>query len=78
MTLDAELNLLVCEHVSSSLVRERVRRGQPSRHLVPEPVRALVESEGLYREESHAASPGGTGETVLGWVGSPFDPEVTP
>jgi nicotinate-nucleotide adenylyltransferase len=64
--------------VSSSLVRERVRRGQPIRHLVPEPVRALVESEGLYRAESHAASPGDTGETVLGWVGSPFDPEVTP
>ena len=35
--------------ISSSLVRERVRRGQPIRHLVPEPVRALIESEGLYR-----------------------------
>jgi len=64
--------------VSSSLVRERVRRGRPIRHLVPEPVRALIESEGLYRVAPGAAAPGDTGETVLGWVGSPFDPEVTP
>jgi nicotinate-nucleotide adenylyltransferase len=37
--------------VSSTVVRDRVRRGEPIRHLVPGPVRELIEREGLYREE---------------------------
>lgn len=36
--------------VSSTLVRDRVRRGEPIRHLVPEPVREIIEGERLYRE----------------------------
>ena len=35
--------------VSSSAVRARVAAGRPIRWLVPEPVRAIVEAEGLYR-----------------------------
>ncbi|HEY3615144.1 MAG TPA: nicotinate-nucleotide adenylyltransferase [Gaiellales bacterium] len=35
--------------ISSSLIRERVALGRPIRHLVPEPVRELIEAEGLYR-----------------------------
>ena len=36
--------------ISSSLVRERVRAGRPIRYFVPDAVRELIESEGLYRE----------------------------
>jgi nicotinate-nucleotide adenylyltransferase len=35
--------------ISSSMIRERVALGRPIRHLVPEPVRELIEAEGLYR-----------------------------
>jgi nicotinate-nucleotide adenylyltransferase len=35
--------------ISSSMIRERVAVGRPIRHLVPEPVRELIEAEGLYR-----------------------------
>jgi nicotinate-nucleotide adenylyltransferase len=34
--------------VSSSLVRARVREGRPIRYFVPDAVRELIESEGLY------------------------------
>jgi nicotinate-nucleotide adenylyltransferase len=34
--------------VSSSAVRERVASGRPIRWLVPDPVQAIVEAEGLY------------------------------
>jgi nicotinate-nucleotide adenylyltransferase len=66
--------------ISSSLIRERVRRGQPIRHLVPEPVRKLVEEEGLYRGDPADGGPISPPSDVLGWAGSPFDPdpEVTP
>lgn len=36
--------------VSSSGIRHRVAVGEPIRHLVPDPVRLLIEDEGLYRE----------------------------
>lgn len=35
--------------ISSSMLRERVALGRPIRHLVPDPVRELIEAEGLYR-----------------------------
>ena len=35
--------------VSSSLVRRRVRAGQPIRYLVPEPVVGYIDANGLYR-----------------------------
>ena len=35
--------------ISSSMIRERVALGRPIRHLVPDPVRELIEAEGLYR-----------------------------
>lgn len=35
--------------VSSTEVRRRVREGRPVRYLVPEPVRRIIDSEGLYR-----------------------------
>jgi nicotinate-nucleotide adenylyltransferase len=35
--------------ISSSMIRERVAAGRPIRHLVPDPVRELIEAEGLYR-----------------------------
>ncbi len=35
--------------VSSSVIRDRVRRGEPIAGLVPEPVARLVEARGLYR-----------------------------
>lgn len=34
--------------VSSTLVRERAREGRSIRYLVPDPVRALIEANGLY------------------------------
>lgn len=34
--------------ISSTLVRERVRRGASISHMVPEPVARLIASEGLY------------------------------
>jgi nicotinate-nucleotide adenylyltransferase len=36
--------------VSATEIRRRVAAGQTIRYLVPEPVRALIESAGLYRE----------------------------
>ena len=36
--------------ISSSMIRERVAAGRPIRHLVPDPVRELIEAEGLYRD----------------------------
>ena len=38
--------------VSATDVRRRAARGEPIRYLVPEPVRAIVEREGLYRDDS--------------------------
>jgi nicotinate-nucleotide adenylyltransferase len=38
--------------VSSSDVRQRVAEGRPIRYLVPEAVRELIESEGLYQSAS--------------------------
>jgi len=35
--------------VSSTDIRRRVREGAPWGHLVPEPVRAIIQREGLYR-----------------------------
>jgi nicotinate-nucleotide adenylyltransferase len=35
--------------VSSTGMRQRVAEGRPVRHLVPEPVRELIDREGLYR-----------------------------
>jgi nicotinate-nucleotide adenylyltransferase len=34
---------------SSTIVRQRARQGKPLRHLVPDPVLALIERRGLYR-----------------------------
>jgi len=66
--------------ISSTLIRQRVRRGQPIRHLVPEAVRKVVEEEGLYRGDPANAASDSRPNDVLGWAGSPFDPdpEVTP
>jgi nicotinate-nucleotide adenylyltransferase len=36
--------------VSATEVRRRAARGESIRYLVPEPVRAIIEREGLYRE----------------------------
>ncbi len=38
--------------VSSTLVRARVHRGEPIRHLVPDAVRDLIEREQLYRTDA--------------------------
>lgn len=38
--------------VSSTDIRERVRKGLPIRYLVPEPVAAYLAKTGLYREDS--------------------------
>jgi nicotinate-nucleotide adenylyltransferase len=35
--------------ISSSMIRGRVAAGRPIRHLVPDPVRELIEAKGLYR-----------------------------
>jgi nicotinate-nucleotide adenylyltransferase len=40
--------------ISSSMIRERVAAGRPIRYLVPDPVRELIEAEGLYRSISGA------------------------
>ncbi len=45
--------------ISSTLVRDRVARGEPVRHLVPEAVREVIEREGLYRAEPDSAEAGG-------------------
>jgi nicotinate-nucleotide adenylyltransferase len=34
---------------SSTTIRQRARQGKPLRHLVPDPVIALIEERGLYR-----------------------------
>jgi nicotinate-nucleotide adenylyltransferase len=36
--------------ISSTMIRRRVRAGQPIRYLVTEPVREYIEAHGLYRE----------------------------
>jgi nicotinate-nucleotide adenylyltransferase len=41
--------------ISSTELRERLRRGQPVRYLVPEPVEAYLRKHDLYREESRPA-----------------------
>jgi nicotinate-nucleotide adenylyltransferase len=66
--------------ISSSMVRERVRKGQPIRHLVPEAVRRVIEQEGLYRGNPANLRADRPDTDMLGWAGSPFDPdpEVTP
>jgi nicotinate-nucleotide adenylyltransferase len=38
--------------ISATAIRERVARGLPIRYHVPEPVRAIIEREGLYRRQS--------------------------
>ncbi len=35
--------------ISSTDLRARIRAGRPTRHLLPEPVRAVIEELGLYR-----------------------------
>lgn len=35
--------------VSSTMLRERIRRGKPTRYLMPDRVRAYVDERGLYR-----------------------------
>jgi nicotinate-nucleotide adenylyltransferase len=42
--------------LSSTLIRGRVARGQPVRYLVPDGVRELIESRGLYREAAPVAA----------------------
>lgn len=37
--------------ISSSLIRDRCQQGLSVRYLVPDEVQALIEAEGLYREE---------------------------
>ncbi len=54
--------------LSSTAVRERLAAGRSIRHLVPEPVRELIEREGLYRRPRIAPeTPGRRGPTVLAW-----------
>ncbi len=54
--------------VSSTALRARVAAGRSIRHLVPEPVRLLVEAEGLYRRVATAAvPPGARPNGVLAW-----------
>jgi nicotinate-nucleotide adenylyltransferase len=38
--------------ISSTLLRERVRAGQPTRYLMPDPVRDYIDQHGLYRGNS--------------------------
>ena len=40
--------------VSSTMLRRRVRSGQPIRYFVPEPVREYIARHGLYREDPPA------------------------
>jgi nicotinate-nucleotide adenylyltransferase len=35
--------------VSSTMIRERVKAGQPIRYLVPDPVAAYIDAKGMYR-----------------------------
>jgi nicotinate-nucleotide adenylyltransferase len=44
--------------VSSTMLRRRVRAGQPIRYLVTEPVREYIESHGLYRDTQPPPHPG--------------------
>ena len=39
--------------VSSTMIRRRVRSGQPIRYLVTDPVRDYIEDRGLYREDEN-------------------------
>ena len=51
MLADADVDRIEMPQVdiSSSMIRERVAAGRPIRHLVPDPVRELIEAEGLVR-----------------------------
>jgi nicotinate-nucleotide adenylyltransferase len=44
--------------VSSTMLRRRVRTGQPIRYLVTEPVREYIEAHGLYRDMQPPPHPG--------------------
>jgi nicotinate-nucleotide adenylyltransferase len=44
--------------VSSTMLRRRVRAGQPIRYLVTEPVREYIEAHGLYRDMQPPPHPG--------------------
>ncbi len=54
--------------VSSSLVRERARRGLPIGELVGEPVASYIAEHGLYRATGPAGGAGETGNTASGDV----------
>jgi nicotinate-nucleotide adenylyltransferase len=41
--------------VSATAIRDRVARGRSIRHLVPEPVREIIEREALYAAPAHRA-----------------------
>jgi nicotinate-nucleotide adenylyltransferase len=43
--------------VSSTMLRRRVRTGQPIDYFVPEPVRAYIAAHGLYRDDPHPPTP---------------------
>lgn len=43
--------------ISSTEVRRRIREGRSIRYLVPEPVRRIIEREGLYREGGTPPAP---------------------
>jgi nicotinate-nucleotide adenylyltransferase len=48
-------------HVSSTALRERVRRGGSIRFLVPDPVRDSIETNGLYRDPPRTPAAGERG-----------------
>ncbi len=52
--------------VSSTMIRARVAAGRSIRHLVPDPVRELIERESLYRGET-TPRPGPRPTGVLAW-----------
>jgi nicotinate-nucleotide adenylyltransferase len=54
--------------VSSSEIRARVAAHRPIRHLVPEPVRLIIESEGLYLRPAAQPGQGAPGSGVIAWT----------
>ncbi len=44
--------------ISSSLIRDRIGRGEPVHHFVPRAVLDVIEAEGLYRRDAPSAQPG--------------------